>query len=134
MTKKLVWIALFSFIFVMSCAEKESKTAKANKGKPHISFDTTRYDFGQAKSGEELIVEFDFTNTGKGSLRISRIESSCGCTVANYPKEDIAPGQGGTIQAIFDTGGFSGYQYKTLLVYTNADNSPVKLEITGTIQ
>ncbi len=133
MTKKLLWFVLFSFIFVMSCSNNKAKPRKQS-GTAHMEFDNTKYDFGSAMEGEALIIEFSFKNTGNAPLHIERIQSSCGCTVAEYPEFDIKPSEEGIVKAIFDTGGFKGYQYKTLTVYSNADNSPVKLEITGVIQ
>lgn len=77
-------------------------------------------NYGKIKEGEKLDVEFKFTNTGTHPLVISRVEPSCGCTVAEIPKEPIQPGKEGRIHGSFDSNGRMSTQHKTLLVYANA--------------
>jgi hypothetical protein len=47
------------------------------------------------------------------------VQPSCGCTVAEQPKEAIAPGNEGTIKAVFDSEHHEGVNHKTLFVYAN---------------
>ncbi|MBE7170390.1 MAG: DUF1573 domain-containing protein [Williamsia sp.] len=86
-----------------------------------IAWKEKTINYGKIKEGEKLNVEFKFTNTGKQPLVISRVEPSCGCTVAEIPKEPIQPGKEGSIHGSFDSNGRSRTQHKTLLVYSNAE-------------
>lgn len=75
--------------------------------------------FDKITEGQKLDVSFAFKNTGDKPLIISRVQPSCGCTVADPPKEPIAPGAEGLIKASFNSEGKSGLQHKTLYVTAN---------------
>jgi len=80
--------------------------------------DSTK-DFGKIQEGQRLEVAFRFKNTGDKPLVIERVQPSCGCTVAEQPKEPIAPGAEGTVKATFDSKGRVGTNHKTLSVWAN---------------
>jgi hypothetical protein len=70
---------------------------------PSISFDKETYDYGTIKNGADGTCEFTFKNTGKEPLLISNARGSCGCTVPEWPKEPIGPGQSSAIKVSYDT-------------------------------
>lgn len=76
-------------------------------------------DFGKIPEGRRLEIVYHFRNTGNKPLVISRVEPGCGCTVAETPKEPIAPGKEGVIKAAFDSNGRTGTQHKSISVYAN---------------
>jgi len=76
-------------------------------------------DYGKITEGQKLEVLFRFKNTGNKPLVIESVHPSCGCTVADPPKEPIAPGAEGEIKGSFDSNGKSGQQHKTIAVMTN---------------
>jgi hypothetical protein len=76
-------------------------------------------DYGRIPEGQKLDVAFRFRNTGPTPLVISRVQPSCGCTVAEQPREPIAPGAEGQIKASFNSDGRVGVNHKTLLVSAN---------------
>ena len=45
---------------------------------------------------------FEVTNIGKEPLLIEQANPTCGCTISDYTKEPIAPGQSGTIKATYN--------------------------------
>ena len=64
---------------------------------PMISFEGIKHDFGDVIQGEKVTYNFIFHNTGGSDLLISKVSTSCGCTVGKYPKELIKPGEGGEV-------------------------------------
>ncbi|MBS1564791.1 MAG: DUF1573 domain-containing protein [Bacteroidetes bacterium] len=76
-------------------------------------------DYGKIEQGQKLEVAFRFKNTGDKPLIIESVHPSCGCTVADPPKEPIAPGAEGEIKGSFDSNGKEGEQHKTLVVTAN---------------
>jgi len=70
---------------------------------PNISFDKETHDYGTIKNGADGTCEFTFKNTGKEPLLISNARGSCGCTVPEWPKEPIGPGQSSAIKVSYDT-------------------------------
>jgi hypothetical protein len=103
----------------------------ANKDKAVASAmaDTARYttiewldssrDYGRIPEGQKLDVTFRFRNTGTTPLVIGQVRPSCGCTVAEQPREPIAPGSEGRIKAMFNSEGRTGINHKTLFVNAN---------------
>lgn len=76
-------------------------------------------DYGKVVEGQKVEVLYRFKNTGNKPLVIEGVHPSCGCTVADPPKEPIAPGQQGEIKGVFDSNGKSGQQHKTIFVQAN---------------
>ena len=74
---------------------------------------------GAVTEGGTLKINYRFKNSGTKPLVIENVQPSCGCTVADYPKEPIAPGQEGEITAEFDTKGKEGVQKKNITVHAN---------------
>ena len=90
---------------------------------PTIDFKDTLHDFGTLQQGETGAFDFEFVNNGKTPLVISDAHASCGCTVANYPKDPVAPGKTGVIKVTYNSAGKSGHQEKSIVIHTNAKRS-----------
>jgi hypothetical protein len=100
---------------------------------PEFSFPVETYDFGSIKEGESISYSFEFTNKGKSDLLISSANGSCGCTIADYPKEAIAPGKGSVVKVTFDSKGKQGMQHKTVTLVANTIPNSKVLTITGEV-
>lgn len=103
----------------------------ATQGYPRIAFDKVRHDFGEIEQGQVVRYDFAFTNTGDGNLIITNVKASCGCTVAEYPKEPIAPGEGGIIPVEYNSRGRSNKFDKTVTVFANTSPNTTELYIQG---
>lgn len=80
-------------------------------------------NMGRITEGQKLEVSFRFKNTGTKPLIIQSVRPGCGCTVADYPKEPIAPGQEGEITGSFDSQGRENLQRKEIAVTANTKGS-----------
>ena len=96
-----------------------------------IETDKTFHDYGTIRKGSVNKADFIFTNTGNQPLIISRISVSCGCTNVTWDKQPISPEQT-TIVQVEMMPDETGYFTKTVVVYCNANESPVKLTVIGT--
>jgi len=125
-------LAATGFITIASCQGGASKDAQANSSQSGAipepvdssKFTTIEWieqskDYGKITEGQKLEVSFRFKNTGNKPLVIESVHPSCGCTVADPPKEPIAPGNEGEIRGSFDSNGKEGEQHKTLVVTAN---------------
>jgi hypothetical protein len=123
----LVLILLFGFM--SASAQKSSNKDK----RPVIKFEETTHNFGEISYKGDGTCEFTFENKGKEPLLLTKVRSSCGCTVPNsWPKQPIKPGEEGTIKVKYNTrirGSFS----KSIMIYSNAKNNPVRLVIKGKV-
>jgi hypothetical protein len=112
----------------------ETANGTADKGKlPVIKFKETSFDYGKIIQGEKVAHSFEFTNEGKSNLVIASAKGSCGCTVAEPPKEPIPPGGTGKIDVVFDSNGKSGVISKSISVLTNCEPNTVILTIGGEV-
>ena len=86
-----------------------------------LVFEEEVHDFGRVNEGEYVRHSFVFVNEGVVPLVISDARSTCGCTVPEWPKDLIQPGQKGqrarTIQYREQTGvsGKMGYDQSKYL-------------------
>ena len=103
---------------VVTNPNSASGTADMN-ALPVITFEKDFHDFGNLKAGEKVTYSFKFKNTGKALLVISSVTTSCGCTVSDYPRQPIKPGENSTIDVSFDSEGRRGLQNKTITVFSN---------------
>lgn len=122
--KRITWIVLLLVMGMM--------TAMAQV-KAEISFDKTSHDFGTFSEENPIVTcVFDFTNTGKRSLIIHQAIASCGCTVPEYTKTPIKPGEKGEIRVTYNGAGrYPGKFRKTITIHSNAQNDVVRLYIKG---
>lgn len=107
---------------------------KVNTYNAVINFENTEYDFGDIMEGEKVSYSFKFTNVGKDDLVITSVSSTCGCTVTDFPKDPIKPGENGTIEVNFNSSGRSGKQVKVITVATNANPSEIQLTIKANVK
>ncbi len=98
-----------------------------------ITFDESSFDFGSISKGEKVNHSYTFTNTGSEPLIITNAKASCGCTVPDWPKEPIAPGEGGEIPVVFD-GRSVGNQNKTITITANTNPPKTRLTIRGKVE
>lgn len=98
-----------------------------------MEFSKLEHDFGTIPGDKVVTTVFTFTNTGEANLVISKAMGSCGCTVPDYPKEPIAPGQKADIKVSFDPKGKKGMQNKTVTLTTNTASGLEKLAVKANI-
>jgi len=87
--------------------------------KPTMDFKDTVHDFSTLHENEVVSHEFTFTNNGKTPLIITNAHGSCGCTVPDYPREPVQPGQSATLKVTFNSAGKSGPQEKSVSITAN---------------
>ena len=95
----------------------------------------TSVDFGTKTMGDMVAITFRCKNTGDKPLYLYNVHPSCGCTLADYTKEPIAPGKEGKIDAQFDTKkSHPGEVHKTVFFSANNSNRVSSyLKFSGTI-
>lgn len=108
-----------------------SLTAQGTVAK--IEFKTETVDYGEIAKGSDGIRVFEFTNTGNAPLIISKVSSSCGCTIPKKPDGPILPGKTGEIQVKYDTNRVGPIR-KAVTVISNADTPTKVLKIKGEVK
>lgn len=101
--------------------------------KPVIEFEQTEINTGKITQGEVVDLEFKYKNTGDVPLLISDVQGSCGCTITEFSKKPVPPGEGGTITARFDSANKWGEQVVAITVLTNTIPNSTTLIINTNI-
>ena len=121
--KNLVAILFVGMLSISAFAQE--KVAK-------IEFKTDVIDYGTIQKGADGVRVFEFTNTGTAPLIVSKVTSTCGCTVPKKPERPILPGEKGQIEVKYDTERVMPIR-KTITVLSNADTPTVALKIKGEV-
>lgn len=126
--KKYLFTAFLMLFSLVSFAQQANEA--------EIKFDKTSHDFGIfTESNSKVTCTFTFTNTGNMLLVIHQAIASCGCTVPEYPKEPIKPGESGKIVVTYNgEGRFPGHFRKSITIRSNAKQEIVRLYIEGDMQ
>ena len=100
---------------------------------PEIKFEKTLVDFGTFSMDDPVQkCTFKFKNVGDAKLVITSVHASCGCTVADYPKDFIAPGATGEITVTYDgSNKMPGRFKKNIQVFTNCQEEMARIFIQG---
>lgn len=99
---------------------------------PRISSNKETHNFGQIEWKHPVNVEYVITNTGDKPLVLTHVTTSCACSVADWTKTPIAPGEKGTVSASFDAKALGHFE-KTIGIYSNAQPNLVYLKFVGEV-
>ncbi|HUR31007.1 MAG TPA: DUF1573 domain-containing protein [Saprospiraceae bacterium] len=97
-----------------------------------LTFESDVVDYGTIDQGGEPLRLAKFTNTGTEPLIISGAKGSCGCTVPNWPKDPIMPGEASQIEIRYDTKRVGAIN-KTVTVTSNDSIGKHTIRVIGTI-
>ncbi|TKC09000.1 DUF1573 domain-containing protein [Pedobacter frigoris] len=122
MKKLLVLFTLFIGLSV--AANAQSKPAE-------FKFDKETYDFGKISLNKPASVEFKFTNIGDQPLILSKVETTCGCTVPEYTQTPVKKGETGTIKVTYNPTGAALPFSKSITITSNAKTTTKVLYIKG---
>jgi hypothetical protein len=110
-----------------------SASSQTNGKLPVIHFADTNYDFGDIKEGDTVSHSYTFTNKGTIDLVITAAKGTCGCTIAQPPKDAIPPGGSGSIHISFNSAGKEGKVVKGVFVTSNCTPNTSYLTFTANI-
>lgn len=141
--KKIFVIAL-SLVFVLgifSCRKKgelplgAKLEAELLKDTTQIEFlDSVNFAFDTITEGDKVHHDFRLKNVGEKNLLIASAFGSCGCTVPEYPKDPIKPGEVATIKVTFNSTGKHDDQKKDVTLVCNTVIRNEKLHLSGFVK
>lgn len=97
-----------------------------------FEFETETIDYGEINKNEDGNRTFVFVNKGNSPIIISKVKSSCGCTVPSFSKAPVLPGEKGEITVKYATNRIGSFA-KTLTIISNSSEPQKKLKIMGKI-
>ena len=126
--KKSIFLLTILSLFTFALQAQENQAAQNDS----IIFDKLVHDYGTIEKGGDGNSVFTFTNKGQKPLVLSNVRASCGCTVPQWPREPIVPGEQGEIKVKYNTRSTGSFN-KSITVSSNAANSMVRLRIKGKV-
>ena len=90
----------------------------------NMPVDATTHDFGDVDNTKIVTHEFKVKNSGDSPLRIDRIFSSCGCTLAEMSNNSLGPDSQAVLRTSMNLHGRKGHLKKFLLLYCNDPRQP----------
>lgn len=134
--KKVFFLIAFSLalnITFLTAQESATHLDAPSNGTPEaLSWDKTVHDFGQIPQGIPVEVKFTLTNNSKEVLHINDIKTTCGCTVANYSRDPILPGESTAITTTYNAKNEGPFN-KTIKVFTNLNLNAIPLRLKGEV-
>ncbi|TDS17568.1 DUF1573 domain-containing protein [Sphingobacterium paludis] len=98
-----------------------------------FSFEKETHDYGTIPQNKPASYDFKFTNSGDAPIIIAEVKPSCGCSVAEFTKTPIKPGEAGTITVTYNAAA-KGPFTKQFTVKSNT-KTPVKtLTVKGSVE
>ncbi len=141
MRSKFFICAVSGLIALSACGggKKDQKLedmipAKFLEAPTSMTFDETSFDFDTIQQGSKVTHEFSFTNAGKNPLIIVNGFGTCGCTVPEFPKEPIAPGEKKVIKVQYNSNKKAGQQNKKVILIANTQPSKNEITITAFVK
>lgn len=126
-------VAIIGFLFCVLLFAEDYSVGETSKQVTQIRFDKTEIDMGQLEQGSPKVVSFQFKNTGEYPLLIQHVETSCGCTQPEWPKQPIKPDGSAEISVSYDAK-YPGRFFKTITVFCNTEKGINELKIRGEVK
>jgi|TARA_B110000483_G_scaffold238018_1_gene313861 hypothetical protein len=143
---KLLIVSILALLFLGSCSSNDGEITTDIVNNPNtaaeqvdpeklpsMTFDNELFEFGEITQGESVSYSYTFTNTGKTDLIITSAKGSCGCTVPEWPKTPIKPGEKSQIDVVFNSEGKKGRQHKKVTVLANTQPSTNVVALSGEV-
>jgi len=112
--KKLVFaLATFAITTGVFAQKKSDDVAK---------FKTESIDLGKLIQNTPVPAIFEVTNVSKENLIIEQANPTCGCTIGEYTKTPIAPGEIGTIKATYNAKNLGMFEKHLTVKFAGCDD------------
>lgn len=95
-----------------------------------VKSNSTVLDLGSFNWQLEQVGNFTLNNVGQELLVIDDVATSCGCTTVDYIKKPVKVGDSIVLKVKYKAEHPEHFN-KTITIYCNAENAPLKLRITG---
>lgn len=98
-----------------------------------LEAEQTDLHLGNVRYRKPVTAVFKLTNTSAGNLKIDRVEVSCGCLEADYPKGEIIPGTAFDVRLTYDAKQLGHFYKEACLTIEGYENEPMWLSMRGVV-
>ena len=130
MKTKFLFISLIVIALASVCG---CGAVRAGNGSP-LRFDSVNHDFGTIREADGRVSHtFRFRNTSRKPVVIIAVQTSCGCTVPDYPKRPIMPGKRGEVTLTYNPADRPGPFSRDAEVYVAGRQVAARLTVDGSV-
>ncbi|MEM6515906.1 MAG: DUF1573 domain-containing protein [Bacteroidota bacterium] len=132
--KRTVLISvILSLLFCIFATASLSAQQHDTSSKGIMTFTSETIDYGTIAQNSNGVRVFSFINTGNAPIVISKIKTSCGCTIPSYEKKAILPGETSDISVKYATNRIGAFS-KRITIISNAMQEKKALRIKGIVE
>lgn len=91
---------------------------------PKLIIEKSNIDLGTIYNGMVKKARIVLKNSGKDTLKILGVQTSCGCTTAKQPKSALKPGESDVVEIEFNSTGWNGKVTKHVMIQSNDPANP----------
>lgn len=128
---RFITFTLVVFITLSGWAQAKDSVWIELDGIP-VKINTQVYKFGDLEQFEQAKFEFELLNLDAEPLVIKHVTTSCQCTSPSYTKKPVKQGKKASVKIKYDSANIGAFN-KSVFVYTNKQEKPIKLSITGMV-
>lgn len=129
---KTYYLSILFLLFAASAICRDGDTLWVSKSNKQISINTLAKDFGVVVHNDKRNFKFELTNLDTSNLVIWHVTASCGCTTPTWTEKPVKQGENALVKVKYDSS-IIGVFSKSIMVYTNFDDKPIKLIIMGKV-
>ncbi|MBL0310710.1 MAG: DUF1573 domain-containing protein [Bacteroidetes bacterium] len=142
MRKVFLLLSVFALSASIFSCRKKGEIPPEIKMEAEMLTDTTTIEFVDSvdfffdtiTAGDKVQHTFHIKNTGDKNLIIARAFGSCGCTVPEYPKDPVKPGETAAIHVTFNSEGKLNEQKKQVTIVCNTEKRNEVVLLTGFVK
>jgi hypothetical protein len=102
---------------------------------PRLVCPEPTFDFGVREPAHTVEHEFILRNEGDAPLQITKVKPTCGCTVADWTKKLLRPGEEARLKCRLKLTGYRGPQKKSIRIHSNDPSQPIyQVWLTGQVR
>lgn len=102
---------------------------------PRIVLSQNAWDFGEVWHPLSPVLKLGVKNEGNADLLISRVKTTCGCTLASAGKSQLNPGESTEIRVEFETRGKQEKVTSKVLIDSNDSERPhIEFPVSGFVK
>ena len=106
------------------------RSASTGTKQTSVSLSERDVQFGSFLMSERQERKVTLKNTGDAPLVIHGVDTSCGCTHVEYSQRPVRPGEETTLLIVYEADE-AGHFHKTVDVYCNTADAPLRISVTG---
>ena len=129
--KLIAFVVLSAMVMSFSVTTEQLNYPVKNHEGSGLVWKSQEIDLGKIPQGKPVTVQFEFSNKAKEPVIISNVSTSCGCTVADYPKKPILENEKSTITVTYNAA--SPGAFSKAITVNLADKEAKVLYIKGTV-